>query len=151
MVSGKDSAEVVQFMALLAQVKNCCGDGPKRLPELAKEDERVESLFCIKLSDTASFLTMNERRYRQLFAVPVDTHFLTAWRDFEDRYYKPLAGIWLARFAHYLRQLDNTEAGQSDADVQWDNANHEGVEQALKFCLRASLERPFSERPSGEY
>jgi hypothetical protein len=95
MSNSKDSTEVVKFLSLLAQLKDCCEDDPKGLSDLAKEDEGVKRL-CNQLAMTASILRMNERRRRHLFAAPVDPKFLTAYRDFEERFEKPLGGIWLA-------------------------------------------------------
>jgi hypothetical protein len=127
MANGKDSAEVVKFLSLLAQLKNCCDDDPECLFELAKDDEGIKDL-CVQLSSTACFLRMNERRHRQLFAAPVDPKFLSTWRDFEDRYEKPLAGIWLADFFPGVGDTDSEHTPK--ADLQWENADHDGVEQA---------------------
>ena len=141
MSNGKDSAEVVKFLSLLAQLKDCCDDDPEGVSDLAKEDEGVKRL-CNQLSMTASLLRMNERRRRQLFAAPVDPKFLTAYRDFEERFEKPLAGIWLADI---LPGLDEIEPEHTpEADLRWENADHEGSEQAraiedaLKFTYETT-------------
>ena len=44
MVSDKDSAEVIKFMTLFAQLKDCCDDDPQCLFDLAENDEGVKSL-----------------------------------------------------------------------------------------------------------
>jgi len=104
--TNKDSAEVAKFMTLLAELKDYCDDDPECLLEVAKQDEAVKSL-CIQLYQAASLLTkMNERRHRQLFAAPVDPKFLTAWRDFEDRFERPLADIWLADLSPELSSIE---------------------------------------------
>jgi hypothetical protein len=127
MTNGKDSADVVKFLTLLAKLKDCCDDDPQYLSDLAKEDEGVKDLCC-RLAFTSSSLRMNERRHRQLFAAPVDPKFLNAFRDFEERYAKPVAGIWLADI---LPELDAPERGHgTEADLHWDNADYDGDEQA---------------------
>jgi hypothetical protein len=127
MASNKDSGEVVKFMTLLAQLKDWCDNEPKCLFELAEQDEGVK-ILCIQLDQTASLLKMNERRHRQLFAAPVDPKFLTAWRDFEDRFQRPLADIWLADLCPELASI---EPGQtSRTDLQWEYADRDGIKQA---------------------
>jgi len=62
------------------------------------------------------------------FAAPVDPKFLTTWRDFEDRFEKPLAGIWLAGL---LPGVDSTDSEHTPkADLQWENDDDDGLEQA---------------------
>jgi hypothetical protein len=146
MTNGKDSAEVIKFLSLLARLKDCCDDDPKGLFDLAKEDEGVKGL-CNKLSLTASFHRMNERRRRQLFAAPVDPKFLTAYRDFEERYEKPLAGIWLADI---LPGLDEIERELTpEADLQWENADHEGSEQAR--AIEGAIEFTYETKCADDY
>jgi hypothetical protein len=55
MTNGKDSAEVIKFLSLLARLKDCCDDDPEGLFDRAKEDEGLKGL-CNQLSLTASFL-----------------------------------------------------------------------------------------------
>jgi hypothetical protein len=78
LTNGKDSAEVIRFLSLLARLKDCCDDDPKGLFDLVKADEGVKDI-CVQLSLTASSLQMNERSRRQLFATPVDPKFLDAY------------------------------------------------------------------------
>lgn len=106
MTKGKDSAEVVKFLNLLARVKDCWDNNPACLSEVAKKDEGVKEI-CDKLYLAAALLVMNERRHRQLFAAPVDPNFLTAWRDFEDRFMTPVAAI----YADILAGASATEPG----------------------------------------
>ena len=127
MASNKDSAEVVKFMALLAQLKDWCDDDPECLPELAKEDEGVKNL-CRQLSLTAYLLRMNERRRRELFAAPVDPKFLTAWRDFENCFTKPVGGIWLADLIPDVGNFERKPTSQ--AELNWGHADYDGAEQA---------------------
>jgi Domain of unknown function (DUF4145) len=135
--TGRDSAEVVKFLSLYSRLKDCCDDDPKGLSDLAKEDEGLKHL-CNQLSLTACNLRMNKRRRRELFAAPVDPTFLAAWRDFEERFEKSLAGIWLADI---LPGLDDFEPEHTlEADLQWDNADHDAsgqaraLEGAIKFA-----------------
>jgi len=123
----KDSAEVIKFMTLFEKLKDWSDNEPESLPKLADADEGVKNL-CISLCGAAQTLTMNERRRRELFAAPVDQKFLDAWRDYEDRFAKPVATIWLADLNP---DLGNAEREQiSQAELNWDNANHDGAQQA---------------------
>lgn len=135
--SPKDSPEVMEFMALFARLKQWCDDAPDELADFAKTDSSIRDLG-ISLSFTASFLKMNEKRHRALFAAPVDPAFLVAWRDYEARYEAVLADIWIADF------MPELESGQpsrvSKADFQWDVADNEaadqssGIEEAIEFA-----------------
>jgi hypothetical protein len=118
--SGKDSGEVVKFMTLFARLKDWSDDAPEDLAELAASDSSVKDL-CIELSFAAHFLKMNERRARALFAAPVDPAFLSAWRDYEERYESVVSGFWLSAL---LPELGVSEPPRiPKADLQWDNAN----------------------------
>jgi hypothetical protein len=71
-------------MSLFVRLKDSSGDDPNKLADLAKADAAVKEL-CEQLSWTGWFLQISERRYRRLFATPVDPKFIKVWRDFEDR------------------------------------------------------------------
>jgi hypothetical protein len=135
MAKSKDSAEVVEFLTLLARLKDCCDDDPECLSELAKEDDVVKDL-CVQLSRTAFLLRMNERRHRQLFAAPADPKFLGAWRDFEDRFDKPVGEIELDDL---FPGPSGKEPGHTDeADLRWKYADHDSIEQAR--AIEAAIE-----------
>jgi hypothetical protein len=146
MTNGKDSAEVIKFLSLLARLKDCCDDDPEGLFDRAKEDEGLKGL-CNQLSLTASFLRMNERRRRELFAAPVDPKFLTAYRDFEKRYEKRLAGIWLADILPGLDEIEREHT--PEADLQWENADHEGSEQAR--AIEGAIEFTYETTRADDY
>ena len=74
---GKDSGEVVNFMALFARLKDWSDDAPEELADTAATDPSVKDL-CTKLSVAAYSLKVNERRARSLFAAPVDPAFVAA-------------------------------------------------------------------------
>jgi hypothetical protein len=93
--------------------------------------------LCTRLSFAAHLLKMNERRARALFAAPVDPTFLSAWRDYEERYEFVVSGVWLSDLRP---ELGATEpSGIPKADLQWDNADDEaeeqagGIEEAIEF------------------
>jgi hypothetical protein len=125
--SSKDSSEVVKFMSLLAKLKDWSDDDPASLPDLAKTDEGVKAL-CRQLYWAASFLKRNERRHRELFAAPVDPKFVTAWRDFENRFEGVLPGIALGDLSSTLGAAEPKQT--SEADLQWENADDDAAEQA---------------------
>ena len=135
---GKDSPEVIEFMTLFARLRDWSDDAPEELAEFAANDDSVKDL-CTKLSFSAHFLKMNERRTRALFAAPVDPAFLLAWRDYEERYEFVVSGVCLSDLFPQL------EAGEEPsripkADLQWENADEEageqagGIEKAIDFA-----------------
>lgn len=147
----KDSPEVMEFMTLFARLKQWCDDAPDELADFAKTDTSVRDLG-ISLSFAASFLKMNEKRHRALFAAPVDPAFLVAWRDYEARYETVLADIWIVDF------MPELESGQpsrvSKADFQWDVADDEaadqssGIGEAIEFA-QFSAEQDWRDFPEG--
>jgi len=125
---GKDSTEVIKFMALFTRLKEWCDDRPDKLSEFAQNDSSIKEL-CIDLFSHAHFsIKMNERRHRALFAAPVDPGFLAAWREYEERYEDVMSGIWLGGM---FSDIEAAEAPKiPKADLKWDNADFEAQEQA---------------------
>jgi hypothetical protein len=126
MTRTKDSTEVVKFMSQLAQLKEWSDDDPAALPQLATDDEAVKKL-CKDLSFNAGFLRTTERSRHELFAAPVDPGFLTAWRDYEDRYESIVLRIKLSDF---LAELEFEPSNVPKADFEWDFADDEAKERA---------------------
>jgi hypothetical protein len=85
MTMNKDSPEVVQFMRLFGRLKNWSEDDPESLPDLASTDESIKNL-CMETLKAAGSLQKNERGDRDFFTAPVDSKFISAWRDFEGRF-----------------------------------------------------------------
>jgi hypothetical protein len=143
-------------MALFAKLKDWSDDDPESLPNLAKEDEGVE-ILCDDLCLTAHFLRMNERRYPQLFAAPVDPRFLAAWRDYEDRFASPLARIWLTS---HFPQFGSGEPGEIYTNVSgkpldcpeylpfWDQMSELGIPVWLHPARGAEMPDYLSEQKS---
>lgn len=124
---GTNSPEVVEFMTQFARLKLYSDDAPDDLTDLAANDSSVKDL-CTQLSFTAHFLQMNERRARLLFAGPADPAFLTAWRDYEERYEAVISDIWLSDL---LPELGNNDPSRvAKANLQWQNADDDAAEQA---------------------
>lgn len=124
---GKDSPEVVKFMALFARLKDWSDDDPEGLFDFAASDESVRDL-CIELATNALVLQLNERWARDLFAAPVDPGFVAAWRDYEARYAASISNIF---WAESFPEPDTTATSNSSkADLQWGWANEEAGEQA---------------------
>jgi len=55
------------------------------LPDFASKDESIKDL-CLKLLKAAGSIQKDERGERELFAAPVDSKFISTWRDFEERF-----------------------------------------------------------------
>jgi hypothetical protein len=85
MTANKESPEVVEFMLLFQRLKDWSDNEPEALPELASTDESIKDL-CLKLLEAAGSLQRNERGDRDLFTAPVDSKFISTWRDFEERF-----------------------------------------------------------------
>ncbi len=136
-VPAKDSVEVIRFMALFARLKDWTDDAPADLASLATRDTGLEDL-CRELHMVAYLLKVNERRSRALFAAPVDPAFLAAWRDYEDRYQRSLALVWLAElFPDFISaEPDRTPKAQLDWDFADDEAKEQaaGIEEAIDFA-----------------
>lgn len=122
-----DSAEVVKFMALFTRLKDWSDDTPDELADLATTDSSVEEL-CVSVFFAAHFLKVNERRARTLFASPVNPAFLSAWRDFEERYESIVSGVWLSDWLPDVRK--DKPAQMPKADLQWDSADDDARDQA---------------------
>lgn len=125
--SGKDSPEVVKFMALFGRLKDWSDNSPEELADLAANDDSVKEL-CSNLSFAAHFLEANERRKRTLFAAPVNPAFLSAWRDYEERYASVVSDVFWSEF--FPEFTESKPAGISKADLQWESADEDAQEQA---------------------
>ncbi len=124
---GKDSAEVIKFMALFNKLKDWSDDDPEGLFDFAAGDESVKDL-CVELVFVAHFLKMNERRARLVFAAPVDPAFIASWRDYEERYQSVVSDVWLSDMFPGLASPE--PARVPSADLQWEKADAEAGEQA---------------------
>src|SRR6266511_256348 len=94
MAGPKDDPDVIRFMVLFQKLRDIVNDDPTDLEKSATNSEPLKKL-CLDLGSTATFLSLKERKKRQLFTGPVDHAFLTALRDYEDRYSSLLAGVFL--------------------------------------------------------
>lgn len=134
-LNSKDSVEVIKFMTLFARLKDWCDDAPDELADLAKSDSSVRDL-AVELSLAATFLKMNERRHKALFAAPVDPAFVKAWRDYEAHYEAVLTDIWISDFLPELESIEPSHVVK--ADLLWENANSEAKTQAS--CIDAAID-----------
>jgi len=148
--SGKDSEEVVEFMALFARLKDRCEDSPERLLALAASDSGARTL-CIDLSLAVAALRVHERRAHALFAAPVDPAFLASWRDCEERYSTVLAAIFLD-FDDGSSRINSAEPPVSTAaERQWEASDKQardeasGIEEVFDF-VRFNVEGGFWDR-----
>jgi hypothetical protein len=138
-MTNKDSPEVVKFMIQLARLKDWIDDDPVGLPELASNDEAIAKL-CDDLYHAASLLKRNEPRRRQLFAAPVDAKFLTAWRDYEERYESTVVQIFASDFIADLEEPATEPSNATKADFEWEWADDEArsqagaIQEAIKFA-----------------
>jgi hypothetical protein len=120
---GKDATEVVNFLNLYSTLKDWCDDDPDAIFQLAVADKKFKDL-CMRVLGAAERLHASERRHRQLFAAPTDPKFLSAWRDFEERYEHRLAVNW-STFAFSDESADPSDEFKnvSSTDRKWKNAD----------------------------
>jgi hypothetical protein len=90
----KDHEHVARFLSLYANLRDMSDDDAVHVQELAKGDEGFRKV-CLDLSWVAGLLRTAERDQWPLYAAPVDPKFVSAWRDFEERFGSVLAGIFL--------------------------------------------------------
>ncbi len=127
--SGKDSAEVVEFMTLFNRLKYWCDDAPEELADLAATDTSVKDL-CNRLYAVAQDLHRVEAFEPATFTAPVAPDFVDAWRDYEQRYE-------LTLFEIESRDADTRfiviPPGFFDSDFRWQAAHVVGLKYALNI------------------
>lgn len=116
MSGGRDSSEVMAFMATFSRLKDWCDDRPDTLGSFAASDASIREL-CVKVYEAARPLRDHERRSSEKFALPVNPAFRTAWRDYEHRYETVLGTIWMLDwFPELIGDVDPTPPS---ADMRW--------------------------------
>lgn len=127
MTKPKDDPSLIRFMTLFAKLRGLISNKPEGLDVLAANDPVLKKL-CLDIDMEAMFITMNERRYRELFTAPVDPKFVAAWRDYEARYALLLSGIFLTDLG--LDTSDVSISKGNEFDIRWENADHDAKTQA---------------------
>jgi hypothetical protein len=122
----KDSPEVVNFMRLFGKLKDWSEDDPGSLPYLADTDEAIKDL-CLELLRAAGSLQKDERRDPDFFTAPVDSKFISAWREFEEHFADALLIV----------RSNAVEAGETHflsfdwyERTQWEDADYKASETA---------------------
>jgi len=143
MTRNKDSDEVVEFLRLFSQLRDWIDDNPEDLPDLASKDDGTKDI-CLALLKAAGHLQKIERSGRKLFAAPVSSTFISAWRDFEERF----GPVLLQVRANAVDAGDFRLALSLDwyeKPVSWDGADHaareavRAIEDTFDFaCTQAS-------------
>lgn len=85
MVGSEDDEDVIRFRTRFEKLRDWIDDNPVGLPKLAYDDAPLQAL-CFEVWESSNRISSKERRHRELFAGPVDPAFISAWRDFEERY-----------------------------------------------------------------
>ncbi len=88
----KDHRDVVVFLGLFNQLKERINGDYANLERVAQTDEEVRDL-CEKVHSASWPFTSVYNKDRDLFSSPVDPFFTFAWREYEDHYAGPLAGV----------------------------------------------------------
>jgi hypothetical protein len=92
-----------------SSAKHWSDDDPDSLTDLASTDESIKDL-CLELLKAAGKLQKTERSDPDFFTAPVDSNFISTWRDFEER------------FAHALLMVRSNavEAGEAQHFMSFD-------------------------------
>jgi len=137
MAAAKDATELAKFMTLFQKLRDWIDDEPSGLDALAEKDGSIKQL-CVDLDLAASYLSMNERRRRRLFAAPVDPKFIEAWRAYEERYATQIARVWLSDLG--LGAASSPANDGSAGDTKWMLADDDAevqaraIEKAMDFA-----------------
>ena len=135
MTMNKDSPEVAKFMRLFAKLKDWSEDDPNSLPDLANTDEAIKTL-CLELLKAAGILQKNERGDRELFTAPVDSKFISTWRDFEERFADALL-IVLSNAAEAGGMRLYSSFDWYEPSGRWEDADYKaaGVAEAIEAMI----------------
>jgi hypothetical protein len=133
----KDHEEVVRFMSLFAKLRDMSDDDPAHVEELSRSDEGFRKL-CVDLSYAAGVLSVAERSHRTLFAAPVDPKFVSAWRDYEQRFGAVLAGVFLEDLGLDVRSL--VDENPDPETVALDHADQDPEAVALDHAEDSARE-----------
>jgi hypothetical protein len=128
---GKDSIEVIKFMALFARLKTFVDDDPTDLVSDAIRDESVRDL-CEKLGSVAGILRLAEGEHPEFFSSPVDPGFIATWRDYERRYSDAVEWISCCVLLRSLGIIDDD--GGVVADLSGDRLPRPTMEEAWQSC-----------------
>jgi hypothetical protein len=148
--AGKDSAEVVSFMALFNKLKLYSDDSPADLVDLAASDSSVKRV-CEQLNFAAGNLDPQIRAASGFIVFPVNPAFQAAWRDYEKRYASVVsdaasAGEEISFPFEALTPFQNPDKRWNDADEE---AAHQvsRIEEAMEF-VQLSADEVAQDNPS---
>lgn len=127
MTTRKDHDDLIQFMGTFKSLRADIDDDPSGLEALAADDEGLKKK-CLATNWAAMMLEMAERRHRQIFSAPVDPKFIEAWRDYENRYSAPLAGIFLSDLG--WTESPSSQSEDDPFEIRRDNAQWSARERA---------------------
>ena len=125
-------------MRLFGKLKEWSEDEPESLPELASTDEPIKEL-CLQLLKAAGSLQRFERSAPDLFTAPVESKFISNWRDFEKRFVPALLTV---RFnALMSREWDFSSFGYEHSPG-WEDADQEAAraEVLIESMMNGELE-----------
>lgn len=132
-------------MTMFEKLRSLVGDDPDEVIPLSREDKSVQKL-CNDLFLEEFFLRDSERTERQLFSAPVNKKFIQVWRDYEDRYDKPVSDAFFINSGLDVSDLESDEISE-DAG-RWQNADEAAAYQ-LK-CLSIVLHHIRDRSDNGE-
>lgn len=138
---------VAQFLTLYLDVRGTINDEPDEIERFANTDKPFKEI-CLRLRTSAQLLGEFEKHARRAFAAPVDPNFLTAWRDYQERYAVPIDAVYHCDF---FKELDEIFASiephqlimagpsriESPAEKRWRKADDNAVDMA--DSLRAAF------------
>ena len=99
--------------------------------------------LCIEFGLASHLLQVNERRKRALFSAPVAPNFLTAWRDYEDRYEAVVRDIFFGDMIE--ERLASKPLNTSKADLDWADREAQGEGEAVGIGDALEFARHYAE------
>lgn len=117
-------------MVLYSKLRDWTDDDPKFIAKLATDDTDF-SKICGAIFRVQTKLKDAERSQPELYASPVNPNFIRAWRDYEQRYSRPVGAVQLAELFDADVEVVIANFSKSDpTETHWEAAAARGASSA---------------------
>ena len=122
----KKSEEETTFLTAFAALKSACGDEPRRVEWLARNNDTFKEVAC-ELCHTGRSLRRYEDTRKEKYSANVGRDFRKAWRDFEERYEQVVLDAVLQLPETLVEEFGFTRPTEvrTPEEVDWDNCDDE--------------------------
>jgi hypothetical protein len=137
MASSNDDPDVIMFMARFHALHDLIGDNVDSLYLCAGEEAPLKEA-CLLLFEAGALLSAKERGHPQLFEAPVNPAFVSAWREYQERFWWPLSRLSLMDV--FDVDLGDQPTGNDRFDQGWERANQGAsdddyaISEAIRFA-----------------